>query len=188
MTLFKALLERMLKQRGVLSQDERLNRRVMGLVIEDCANYIRMNRKEEPVEEDELALLKFSYKVDKVYFVPKKLPAFKEEIGAWSGLWTKKWFERVVVTPNKPPSTSTPPVEIEERLIRLQIKAEILAQLVPVTIKCGEFCGTKLLPVLAVKQQLTMTTETNPIKLIQTSAETIRALSQTHGPLIYITL
>jgi len=188
MTLFKDMLEKMLQQRGVLAQDQRLNRRVMELVVEDCANYIKINQKKKTVEKDELELLKFLYKVDKVYFVPKKLPAFKEEIGVWSGLWTKKWFERVVVTTNKLPSTPTSTVEIEEKLSRLQMREKILAQLVLVTIECGEFCGTKLLPVLAVKQQLTTTTETNPLKLLQTSAETIRILSQTHGPLIYLTL
>jgi len=188
MTLFKDLLERILQQRGVLAQDQRLNRRVMELVVEDCANYIKIKRKEKLVEKDELELLKFLYKVDKVYFVPKKLPAFKEEIGVWSGLWTKKWFERVVVTTNKLPSTPALTVEIDGKLNRLQMRKKILAQLVPVTIKCGEFCGTELLPILAVKQQLTTMTETNPAKLLQTSAETIRILSQTHGPLIYLTL
>jgi hypothetical protein len=158
---------------------------MMEIAFEDCVNFVRVEKRITPKHtEPDLEILMAARAIEDLFFTPRKLPKFKVELEAWTGLWAAKWSERIKIA--KPQKTGNNFL-IETKWSRLPQRFEILERLVPVTIRCGEFCGTTLIPTLAIKQQLSAPTTPSEAELLHSSALMIKILAKTRGPLIFIT-
>lgn len=179
MPLLVDLLRRYFTSKKFLSRSPEVNQFMLNTAVDDILNFLMVGKG---LRKDNLSRWTLLRYLEKKFFVPEKLPQFKEEVAAWSQLWFRKWLERVKISFGPPPQNLFTVENTPTTLDKFTIE-EITEKLVPITIRYGELCATELLPTLAIKLQLRETVSS--ANLLSAATKQLRTLLDTHGPLVF---
>jgi hypothetical protein len=188
-----------LLSKGLRSRNPQLDlwgtdRRVLCVAHRDLMNYLKVHWQlvEEGANETELR--------EKIYDCFCEAPQeFEEFIHLWSGMWIKKWNERVKIILGDEGLREWKRIDelfskVEPVWRSLQNRHEIEALIVEALIKNGEICGTSILAEDMLKMELGTCLERNSytrdceslLAVVNNVLRRARKISQSRGPLIFI--
>lgn len=192
MKLLAGLLLKSLRNRNPQLDLWGIDRRILYIACEDLMNYLKVHWGYTEQEETKLKEKIRSY----FYENPQE---FKEFVHLWTGIWIKKWNERVrLILRNENNRRS-------ERIEKLLSKAEpvwrslkdrdkIKDLVIEVLIRNGEICGTGILAEDMLKIELGLHIERKTyveryeylLRVVNKVLRKVREVSRNKGPLIFI--
>jgi len=194
MNFIEILLSENLKNKNPMLDVFGSDRRVLQIACQDFTNYLKFHWNLIGKEANECEL------VDKIedFFNnnPKELEEFLE---VWTGIWLKKWKERVKLLIgnedskrwNKVTKTLSTAEPLWRRLTNRQEMQDIV---VSTLIKNGEVCGTSILAENLLKMELSpnekrreyVNEEEQLLNVVNSTLRKARELTQSRGPLIFV--
>lgn len=168
------------------------DRKVLQVACQDFTNYLKYhwNLIGKDSKNFELA--------DKIEQCFKENPIELETfITIWTGLWLKKWKERVKLlignqNINKWNNVSKVLNTAEPLWRRLEHKQEITEVVVATLIKNGEICGTEILSENLLKMELgdkniqALSDKEQILTILNNALHKARDMAQSRGPLIFV--
>jgi len=168
------------------------DRKVLQIACQDLTNYLKVhwNLVGKEANECELAeMLEKFYKEN-----PNELEEF---LGIWTGIWFKKWKERVKLLIGSDNSNrwnkANKIISNAEPLWRELSNRQEMQELVTSTlIKNGEICGTSILAENLLKMELSeksreyFSEEEQTMNLVNNTLRKARELTRSKGPLIFV--
>jgi len=195
MSFIELLLLESLKRKNPLLDLEGMDRKVLQIAYEDLLNYLKTVWN----------ISGFKYKVE--YEIAEKIRKFYMEnpegllefLDIWTGIWLKKWNERVKLLIGKDDRKWR---KINKNLtageplwFQLRSREEFKDYVIRSLIKNGEICGTSMLAENLIKMELGASFEKNKSKLndrenllnlLNNTLRRARELSRSKGPLIFM--
>ncbi len=168
------------------------DRKVLQVAIQDFANYLKFNSNLENGETNILDLAKQMEKLQKTE--PTEFDSF---LTVWSGIWLKKWKQRVNLLIGKQNTKETckaPEKDAKDESLwtKLECKEEIIGMVVSVLIKNAEICGTRVIAENIVKSETCKSSnhdinrKDQVLKILNNALLRARETAQRTGPLIAI--
>lgn len=194
MNLIQLLLSESLRNRNPQFDLQGSDKRLLRTASEDLMNYFMFHWK---LTSQEITQLEFTERIRR--YLIEEPEELKEFLKIWSGLWMKKWNERV-----KPVTETKESQRLEKNRKRLdqaeplwnqlRNRIEIKDILTEALIRNGEICGTSILAEHLLKTELASTMERkNPTNSLQDllditnkALKRARNLSRTKGKTIFI--
>lgn len=194
MNFLELVLSQCLKDHNPLLDLQGSDRRVLQIACEDLMNFLKVHWGLIGQENGNYDLIEKVHK----YF-EEDSEEFSKFVSIWSGLWMKKWNERVkllIGTDNSPQwSRVNKRLKDAEPLWRqLKKRGELKDILVESLIRNGEICGTSIMAENLLKLELGAREEqyrwkNDQEKLLNVVSITLRKarqLSHSKGPLIFV--
>jgi hypothetical protein len=194
MNLIQLLLSESLRNRNPQFDLQGSDKRLLRTASEDLMNYFMFHWK---LTSQEITQLEFTERIRR--YLIEEPEELKEFLKIWSGLWMKKWNERV-----KPVTETKESQRLEKNRKRLdqaeplwnqlRNRIEIKDILTEALIRNGEICGTSILAEHLLKTELASTMERkNPTNSLQDllyitnkALKRARNLSRTKGKTIFV--
>lgn len=194
MDLIANLLSKGLKSRNPQLDLWGVDRRVLSVAHRDLMNYLKVHWRLVGKKANETELREKIY--DCFCGAPKE---FEESIYLWTGMWTKKWKERVKIILGNEGLREWKRMDKLFRKIEpvwrgLQNRHEIEELVIEALIKNGEICGTSILAEDMLKMELGKYIERKVytgewkclLAIVNNMLRKVRKISQSQGPLIFI--
>ncbi len=196
MNFLELLLSQCLKDRNPLLDLQGSDRRVLQIACEDLMNFLKVHWGLIWRENCDCDL------VEKVHkYFEENSEEFSKFVDIWSGLWIKKWNERVklLIGSNASPQWSRVNKKLRkaESLWRqLKRRREAKDILVESLIRNGEICGTSIMAENLLKLELGApkkrsywkSEEEKVLNLVNATLRKARQMSYSTGPLIFVKL
>jgi len=192
MNFIEVLLSEKLKDRNSMLDIFGSDRKMLQIACQDLTNYLKVHWSLIGKEANECDL------VDKLERFFNENPMELEEfIDLWTGMWLKKWKQRVkLLIGNEKPHRWNKVTRIlndaEPLWRRLPNRWEMQELIVSTLIKNGEICGTSILAENLLKMELGKNKKTYKkeeeliLKVVNTTLRKARDLAQSQGPLIFV--
>jgi len=169
------------------------DRKVLQVAFQDFTNFLKFHWNLIGKEANNLEL------VDKMerFFLenPAEMEAY---LTVWTGIWLKKWKERVKLlignqNTNKWNKVSKTIADPELIWRKLERKQEIMELVVSTLIKNGEICGTEIISENLLKMELGERKTAMPfnekehiLNVLNSALRKAREMAQNKGPLIFV--
>jgi hypothetical protein len=168
------------------------DRKVLQIACQDLTNYLKVHWNLVGKEANECELVDMLEK-----FFNENPSELEEFLGIWTGIWFKKWKERVKLLIGNENSNRwnkvTKILSNAEPLWRKLSNRQEMQELVTSTlIKNGEICGTSILAENLLKMELGeksreyFNEEEQTMNVINNALRKARELTRSKGPLIYV--
>ena len=168
------------------------DRKVLQIACQDLTNYLKVHWNLIGKEANECELVDMLEK-----FFNENPNELEEFLGIWTGIWLKKWKERVKLLIGNENSNRwnkvTKILSNAEPLWRKLSNRQEMQELVTSTlIKNGEICGTSILAENLLKMELGeksreyVNEEEQIMNLVNNTLRKARELTRSKGPLIYV--
>jgi hypothetical protein len=192
MNFVELMLAESLRNRNPQLDLEGTDRKVLRIACEDLLNFLKVHWKLIGQEIVEIEL------TEKIHQYHQENPEeLLEFINLWSGMWMKKWGERVKLLLAQENSerwkeANARLVRAEPAWRRLRNRNEIEDMVVDALVRNGEICGTYILAENLLKNELVPYTDgkifiKEELLAITTKAiKKAKQLSQSKGPLIFV--
>jgi hypothetical protein len=194
MNFLELLLSQCLKDHNPLLDLQGSDRRVLQIACEDLINYLKVHWELIGREDGDYDL------IDKVQrYFEENSEEFSQFVSIWSGLWIKKWSERVKLLIGKQGSPQWSKVNkrlhnAEPMWKQIKNRGEMKNILVESLIKNGEICGTSIMAENLLKLELGAYEKTHScsseqeklVNLVNITLRKARQLSYSRGPLIFV--
>lgn len=187
------LLSKSLRKRNPQLNLEGSDRRVLSIAYQDLMNYLKFHWKLIGEENKPKLIEKLS---EYFYEKPGELEEF---VDLWSGIWLKKWNERVKLILEREDlkrwnKTGKLLNKAEPLWRQLENRDEVKDLVIESLIKNGEICGTSILAEDMLKVEIGLSTENNDytsederiLNVVNNVLGKVRKVSRKRGPLIYI--
>jgi len=192
MNFIETLLSGKLKSKNPMLDIFGADRKVLQIACQDFTNYLKVywNLVGKEANEFELA--------DKLEeFYQKEPKEFEEFVDLWTGIWLKKWSERVkLLIGNEEAQRWNKVTKIlnnaEPIWRRLTNRREMQEVVISTLIKNGEICGTSILAENLLKMELgenkrKYTSDQEQIlNIVNNTLRKARELTRSKGPLIFV--
>jgi len=168
------------------------DRKVLQIACQDLTNYLKVHWNLVGKEANECELAE---RLEKLFNEnPSELEEF---LGIWTGIWFKKWKERVKLLIGNENSNKwnrvTKILSNAEPLWRKLSNRQEMQEVVTFTlIKNGEICGTSILAEnllkmeLGEKSRVRLDGEEQVVNVVNNALRRARELARSKGPLIYV--
>jgi hypothetical protein len=192
MNFIETMLSEKLKDRNPMLDIFGSDRKVLQIACEDLTNYLKVHWNLIGKEANECEL------ADRLEFFYNENPNELEEfLDIWTGIWFKKWKERVKLLIgnensnrwNKVTKILNNAEPVWRRLSNRQEMQEVLASTL---IKNGEICGTSILAENLLKMELGeknrehISEEEQVLNVVNNALRKARELTRSKGPLIFV--
>ena len=168
------------------------DRKVLQIACQDLTNYLKVHWNLIGKEANECELVDMLEK-----FFNENPNELEEFLGIWTGIWLKKWKERVKLLIGNENSNRwnkvTKILSNAEPVWRKLSNRQEMQELVTSTlIKNGEICGTSILAENLLKMELGeksreyLNEEEQSMNVINNTLRKARELTRSKGPLIYV--
>ena len=168
------------------------DRKVLQIACEDLMNYLKVHWNLVGNKTDECELVE---RLEKFF---KENPSELEEfLGIWTGIWFRKWEERVKLLIGNENSNRWNRVtkllnDAEPIWRKLTNRQEMQGLVTSTLIKNGEICGTSILAENLLKMELRekdrnyANEREQVISVVNNTLRKARELTRSRGPLIYV--
>jgi len=168
------------------------DRKVLQVACQDFTNYLKYHWDLIGKEASQCELVE---KLEKLF---KENPAELEEfLTVWTGMWFKKWKERVKLligdqNTNKWNKVSKTLSMAEPLWRKIERKQEVQEVVVATLIKNGEICGTEILSENLLKMELGekrmqyLSDKERVFTMVNNALRKGREMAQSKGPLIFV--
>ena len=168
------------------------DRKVLQVACEDLTNYLKYHWNLLAKEASQCEL------VEKLEILFRENPAELEEfLTIWTGIWFKKWKERVKLlignqNTNKWNNVSKTLNNAEPLWRKLEHKQELREVVVATLIRNGEICGTEILSENLLKMELGekrvqyLSDKEQVFLIVNNALRKARDMAQSKGPLIFV--
>jgi hypothetical protein len=192
MNFIETLLSEKLKDRNPMLDLFGSDRKVLQVACQDLTNYLKVHWDLVGKEANECEIAE---RLENFYNEnPGELDEF---LGVWTGIWFKKWGERVRLLIGSENSKRWDRVakvlSNAEPLWRKLVNKQEMQEIVTSTlIKNGEVCGTSILAENLLKMELGEKSEefdnekTQIVNVVNNALRKARELARSKGPLIYV--
>jgi len=192
MNFVELMLAESLQNRNPQLDLQDTDRKVLRIACEDFINFLKVHWK---LVGQEIVEVELTEKIRQYHQEnPEELVEF---VNLWSGIWMKKWSERVKLLLAQENSerwkeANARLVKAEPTWRRLRNRSEMEDMVIDVLVRNGEICGTYILAENLLKNELVPYTDgkifTNEELLAITTKAIKKAkqLSQSKGPLIFV--
>jgi hypothetical protein len=192
MNFIETLLSEKLKERNPMLDVFGSDRKVLQITCEDLTNYLKVHWNLVGKEANECELVDM---LEKLFNEdPNELEEF---LDVWTGIWFKKWKERVKLLIGNENSNRwnkvTKILNNAEPLWRtLSNRQEMQEVLTSTLIKNGEICGTSILAENLLKMELGekkkeyLNEEEHVVNVVNNALRKARELARSKGPLIFV--
>ncbi len=194
MNFLELLLSKSLKDHYPLLDLQNSDRRVLQIACEDLINFLKFHWQLFGCDEGDYDLID---KVQKHF--EDNSEEFSDFVSIWSGLWIKKWSERVKLLIGNEGSPQWSRVNkrlhnAEPHWRQLKKREEMKDIVVESLIRNGEICGTAIMAENLLKLELEANGEKqcrsneqeNLVNLVNITLRKARQLSHSSGPLIFV--
>jgi len=192
MNFIEVLLSEKLKSKNPMLDIFGADRKVLQIACQDLTNYLKVywNLVGKEANECELA--------DKLEEFYQKEPRELEEfIDLWTGMWLRKWGERVkLLIGNEEAQRWNKVTKIlnnaEPLWRRLTNRREMQEVVVSTLVKNGEICGTSILAENLLKMELGenkrkyTSDQEQVLNIVNNTLRKARELTRSKGPLIFV--
>jgi hypothetical protein len=192
MNFIEAMLSEKLKEVNPTLDLFGSDRKVLQVACQDLTNYLKVHWNLIGKEANECELVE---KLEKFYSEnPKEMEEF---LGIWTGIWFKKWKERVKLLIGNENSNRWNRVtkilnEAEPIWRKLSNKQEMQELITSTLVKNGEICGTSILAENLLKMELGekgrkyFNEQEQIIHVVNSTLRKAREITRSKGPLIYV--
>jgi len=192
MNFIEMLLSEKLKSRNPMLDVFGSDRKVLQIASQDLTNYLKVHWDLVGKEANECEL------VEKLEgFYNENPDELEEFINLWTGMWLKKWKERVKLLIGREKAKRWDNVtrilkKAEPLWRRLADRTEMQEMVTSTLIKNGEICGTSILAENLLKMQLGQSKkrqsndEEHVVNVVNNSLKKARELARSKGPLIFV--
>jgi hypothetical protein len=192
MNFIEIMLAESLKNRNPQLDLQGTDKKVLRIACEDLLNFLKVHWK---LVGQEIIEIELTEKIREYYQEnPEEL---REFINLWSGMWMRKWSERVkllLVQENSErwKEANARLVKAEPAWRRLRNHAEIEDMIMDALIRNGEICGTYILAENLLKNELVpysgekIFTNEELLAITNKASKKAKQLSQSKGPLIFV--
>lgn len=168
------------------------DRKVLQIACQDLMNYLKVHWDLVGKEADECELVE---RLEKFF---KENPSEMEEfLGIWTGIWFRKWEERVKLLIGNENSNRWNRVtkllnDAEPIWRKLTNRQEMQGLVTSTLIKNGEICGTAILAENLLKMELRekdrnyLNEQEQIMNVVNNTLRKARELTRSKGPLIYV--
>ncbi|MEA2090343.1 MAG: hypothetical protein U9O89_06275 [Thermoproteota archaeon] len=194
MNFIETLLSESLKEKRNQLDLEGSDRKVLQIACEDLMNYLKV---QWGLTGEEAAQYKLINKLEEYFH--EELEELREFISVWSGLWLKKWEERVRVLIGKRNDARWKRMHKLKRNAQplwneLRHKNEIKEIITETLVRNGEICGTSILAENLLKFELNdyaknkmNISKPEPLlNLVNNTLRRARDVSRSRGALIFL--
>jgi hypothetical protein len=169
------------------------DRKVLQVAFQDFTNYLKFHWNMIGKEANNFELVE---KMER--FFKENSAEMDAYLTVWTGIWLKKWKERVKLlignqNPNKWNKVSKTLADAEPLWRKLEHKQEIIELVVSTLIKNGEICGTEILSENLLKMELgerinvvTFNEKEHILAVLNSALRKARDMAQSRGPLIFV--
>jgi len=196
MNFLETLLAESLRNRNPQLDLQGTDRRVLEIAHEDLTNFLKVHWNLVGKESTDYELIEKLYSC--YHEDPKELEEF---VNIWSGIWIKKWGERVKLLIGKKDASSWQKIdqklcEAEPLWKALPNRREIEDIVIESLIRNGEVCGTTILAENLIKMELGSYTDKkinansdqDVLNMVNGALRRARSLARSKGPLIFVRL
>ncbi len=192
MNFIEILLSEKLKSKNPMLDIFGSDRKVLQIASQDLTNYLKVHWDLVGKEANECEL------VDKLEeFYNENPDELEEFINLWTGIWLKKWKERVKLLIGKDKAKRWSKVtrilnKAEPLWRKLADRTEMQEVVTSTLIKNGEICGTSILAENLLKMEIGRNKKKNTneeervINVVNNSLRKARELARSKGPLIFV--
>jgi hypothetical protein len=192
MNFIEMLLSEKLKNKNPMLDIFGADRKVLQIACQDLTNYLKVQWNLVGKEANECEL---ADKLEEFYQnEPKELEEF---IDLWTGIWLKKWGERVKLLIGEEDSKRWNKMtkilnNAEPLWRRLANRREMQEVVISTLIRNGEICGTSILAENLLKMELGenkrkyATEEEHTLNIVNNTLRKARELTRSKGPLIFV--
>jgi len=192
MNFIEILLSEKLKSKNPLIDIFGSDRKVLQIACQDLTNYLKVHWNLIGKEASECEL------VDKLEDFYNENPNELEEfIDLWTGMWLKKWKERVKLLIGEKKSTKWKKIkrtlnEAQPLWRKLSDSRQMQEVVSSTLIMNGEICGTSILAENLLKMELGQNKnkysneEERVVNVVNNSLRKSRELARSRGPLIFV--
>jgi len=168
------------------------DKKILQIASQDLLNYLKFHWQLTGRENAEIEL------TEKIQNYSQKKPKeLQQFIDIWTGIWIKKWNERVkVLITNQEhlcwDETNQRQLKAEPLWRQLPHRNEMKDLVIDTLIRNGEICGTSILAENLIKTELATHAENkiyanqNLLNITKKAMKKARQLSQSSGPLIFV--
>jgi len=192
MNFIETLLSEKLKEIDSTMDVFGSDRKVLQIACQDLTNYLKVHWNLVGKEANDCEVVDMLEK-----FFKENPDELEEFLGIWTGIWFKKWKERVKLLIGNENSNRwnkvTKILSTAEPLWRKLSNRQEMQELVTSTlIKNGEICGTSILAENLLKMELGeknreyINEEEQTMNLVNNTLRKARELTHSKGPLIYV--
>lgn len=192
MNFIEMLLSEKLKSKNPMLDVFGADRKILQIACQDLTNYLKVQWNLVGKEANECEL------TDKLEEFYQKEPRELEEfIDLWTGIWLKKWGERVKLLIGNEDSKRWNRVtkiltDAEPVWRKLTNRRELQEVVISTLIRNGEICGTSILAENLLKMELGenkrryASEEERMLNLVNSTLRKARELTRSKGPLIFV--
>jgi hypothetical protein len=192
MNFIEILLSEKLKSKNPMLDIFGSDRKVLQIACQDLTNYLKVHWDLVGKEANECEL------VDKLEEFHSENPSELEEfINLWTGIWLKKWKERVKLLIGKDKAKRWSKVtkilnRAQPLWKKLADRTEMQEVVTSTLVKNGEICGTSILAENLLKMEIGQnkkkyTNEKEQVMgVVNNSLRKARELARSKGPLIFV--
>ena len=194
MNFLELMLSQCLKDHNPLLDPQGSDRRVLQIACEDLMNFLKFHWGLIGQENSDYDLIEKVHK----YF-DENSEEFSEFASIWTGLWIKKWNERVKLLIGEDGSQQWSKVNrqlsnAESTWKQLKNRGEMKDILVESLIRNGEICGTAIMAENLLKLELgaceeqsrSMNEDEKLLNVVNNTLRKARQMSYSKGPLIFV--
>ena len=192
MNFIETMLSRKIKEAESTLDLQGADRKVLQVAIQDFTNYLNFNSNFENKETNIIDQVREMEQLQKEQ--PDEFDSF---LAVWSGIWLRKWKERVNLNIGKQSANETcgaPENDFkgESLWAKLECKEEIIGIVVSELIKNAEICGTRVIAENIVKTETCKSSsqdidsKEHVLKILNNALRRARETAQRTGPLIAI--
>jgi len=186
------MLSQSLQNKNPQLNPETTDKKILQIATQDLLNYLKFHWQLTGRENEEIEL------TEKIQTYSEKKPEeLQQFIDLWSGIWIKKWNERVKVLITNEDQAGW--IKTDQRLLKaeplwrqLTHRNEMKDLIISTLIRNGEICGTSILAENLIKTELATDTENkiyanqNLLNITNRAIRKAKQLSQSKGPLIFV--
>ncbi|MEM2319301.1 MAG: hypothetical protein QXG11_04170 [Candidatus Bathyarchaeia archaeon] len=192
MNFIEMLLSEKLKSKNPMLDIWGADRKILQIACQDLTNYLKVYWNLVGKETCEYEL------TDKLEdFYQKEPKELEEFVDLWTGIWLKKWGERVKLLIGDEDSKKWNKIKqiiskAEPLWRRLPNRREMQEIVISTLIKNGEICGTSVLSENLLKMELGENSrryanvEEETLNVVSNALRRARELSRSKGPLIFV--
>lgn len=192
MNFIEILLSEKLKDKNPMLDVLGSDRKVLQIACQDLTNYLKVHWELVGKEASDCEVAE---KLEK--FFNENPSELEEFLGVWTGMWLKKWKERVKLLIGNDNSKKWDKVtkilnNAEELWKKLANRQEMQEVVTSTLIKNGEICGTSILAENLLKMELGEKTreyvkdEEQAVNVVNNALRKARELTRSKGPLIFV--
>lgn len=196
MNFIEGMLMESLRNRNPQLDLQGTDRRVLEIADEDLMNFLKVHWRIIGQESADYEL------IEKLYSFHQEQPEELEEfVNAWTGIWIKKWDERVKLLIGQQEEENSSWQKVSKKICdadplwkTLPNRREVEDVVVESLIRNGEICGTNILSENLIKMELgsvekiDVKKDEDVLNLVNGTLKRARNLSRSKGPLIFVRL